>query len=201
MPGKKRKFKVKVRKYEFTTLSVGSVKLEVLQLVSEEEIEEPASTPLDALISVVERLSSKEVEHVFEAEVSDGTRHIIGGLPSGEGRLMLFPRPVRLRAVSIVKISDAIEKGMSSSAALIRLPQGSLRTRKIRKEVYVYEGRITTSDDVYLVILDTDLGRRYVRVTPKPIIESLVQHVLTPRGQEEESRVDGHELDAGNNPS
>ncbi len=201
MPGRRRKFKVKVRRYEFTTLRIGNVELEVLQRVSEDEIEELASTPLDALISVVERLSSRESEHVFEVEVSDGTRHIIGGMPSGEERLMLFPRPARLRAVSIVKISDAIEKGMSSSAALIRLPAESLKTRKIRKELYVYEGRVIAPDDVYLIILDTDQGRRYVRVTPKPIVESLVQHVLTPREQEEVSHADGRGEGGDSSPS
>ncbi len=192
---------VVVKWFAKDTLKVRNIEIDVLKVEKSRELKE-AGSPLDVLMNITERLSTQE-KSMFEVTTSGERTSIIGEFPS-EGKTemqMLFPRPARLRRVGVITLKTLLDKGMSNESAAFTLTEDMIKYYKVRDEVYVYEGKVRAPRDVYLLILETDLGRRVLRLAKKPIVERLVQHVLTPPEQEEESHGNEHGQGGDSSPS
>ena len=170
--------KVLVRRFRRDTIDLGGVSLGVLRLVSE-NIERRKGDPVDVLYSIIEKIDRGSVDSLVEVTVSDSRSYIIGEvLEEAEGRpRLLFPRPARLIRAGVVRIG-ALELAGKSSMYVVKGVSAALRS--VGRNVYVYEGIVKSDDkDVYLVVLDTEFGRRIIRVAPGAIVSRLVQHVLS----------------------
>ncbi|MCE4624342.1 MAG: hypothetical protein F7C35_00550 [Desulfurococcales archaeon] len=194
--------KVKVRWFKRARVKVSGVELDVLKPVKEIEREE-VGAPLDVLMRVAEELSTTG-GGTFEVEVEGGVRRVFGEEkapePSDSEVSMLFPRPARLKSIAVVRF-NALEEASEGGVSVFAVKEDKLRFAKVKSELYVYEGRIKAPDDVYLIVLDTDLGRRLVRVPREPIISKLVRPSQPLPGLDGESRSNEHEQGEDNTPS
>lgn len=182
--------KIRVRRYKAEELEVGEVVLGVLRLKGEEE-REASGNPLEVLLSTAEaeaRGRRPDTDY-YEVIVEDGeTRRVLGEGPRYTwGRRLAF-KPERLLRVGIVRrnalnplvsappseeeleeaeLAEKLAGGESVGAYVFKLDD--VEWHDVEGEVYVYEGTLALRDpetsNVALVILETESGRRYLRVS------------------------------------
>ena len=201
----KGKVALEIRRYKYSEIEIQGVRIGVLVLQGSKKVD-ASGDPLEVLMSAVEELGEPSPGELIEIRVSDGRSHIVGewSPPGGEaGVRLLYPRPVRLLAAGVLRVSDIVRRG-ESEGAMFRLGPDVIRLKQLRStKVYVYEGPVIVSGarDAYLLILDTEAGRRIVRLASEPIVEKLVQHVLTPPEQDSGGHSSGRAQGGDSSPS
>ena len=193
MAKKSQKVKVQIKWYKTVTVEYRGVKVDLLDLVSSYESEE-AGNPLDILLNIVERLARKADGDYFEVIVQDGSREIMGESPRYTGKRSLFLYPVKIKRLAVVKYKDLkpADNNSGGEADVFSIKEEDIKWRRFRKEYYVYEGKIEAGDEVYLIIIDTEAGRRIIRTPTKHIILTALRSSQPPPRQETESRKNGH---------
>ena len=173
------KVKITIRRFKATQVDVGAVRIGALKLDSVEVYEEKikkGQDPLEVVLRYVERGTG---QHDFVEIIADtGTSTIIVGEGRGPGRKRLSFRPERLVRVGIVRRSalkplTEVEEDLADvgepSVGAYRFMLDEAEWHDVDGDVYIYEGNIEVSGapggDVALLILETEGGRRYVRLS------------------------------------
>ncbi len=188
----KQKVKVKIKWYNTVTVSLGKVKIDLLEVASQYESEEVGS-PIDVLLNIVERSSRKSEGDYFEVRVSDGIIEVMGESPKYNGRRSLFPYPVRVKRIGIVRFKDLqpAEQKEGEEPDVFVIDENKVKWRRFKKEYYIYEGKVEADEDTYLLIIDTEAGRRIVRVPSRQIILSSLRSSQPLPQRVEESHQNG----------
>ncbi len=171
---------LELRFYRPTRLQLGSVELEVLELVRREPLKLEAVNPGDAvekvydiLVNVVERYRNDPETYVVEVTARLKTGEIAAATltkkhsTTSASTVMLYPRPVRLKRIGVMDKT------------------GKTKWYEIEKEVYVFHGRFIASADVELIILDTEEGLRTITVRE---VEDLKLEQAEAKKQEQTTR-------------
>lgn len=163
MPARKAVLKVKV--FKPTELTVGPVRLKVLELV-DEKWEEVKVSSKGQLLSRLYDLASQQtyavkrsIEEGYVVAAAEGVGMTV---TDGEGvikgaRRLLWPFPAKLIAVGVARA------GMLASPEAATVDELEWYRVEGDGEYYVFEGDVEAADDdVVLVILRTEAGDRYI---------------------------------------
>lgn len=172
------RFRLTIKVYDSETIDLGGVRLSVLRL-RERVASEESGDKVDAVLRAVERESRKPRGSYFEVEAEEGEHRIImGESPRYPGSRMLFPRPARLLRVGVLRAGDLASRRSDGGGAA--LPADRISWHEPPGEFYVYESKVEAPGDVLLLIIDTDLGRRYLRLQRA----STLRQSSRPRGRQ-----------------
>lgn len=163
MPARKAVLKVKV--FKPAELTVGPVRLKVLELV-DEKWEEVKVSSKGQLLSRLYDLASQQtyavkrsIEEGYVVAAAEGVGMTV---TDGEGvikgaRRLLWPFPAKLIAVGVARA------GMLASPEAATVDELEWYRVEGDGEYYVFEGDVEAADDdVVLVILRTEAGDRYI---------------------------------------
>ncbi len=147
--------------YSPEVLKVRGIKLGVLKRVKEDWKEKALRSrqgPLDALLNYATRLSrDKELRDLGYVEVTVEAPGLVvthGDRPNYEWSEMLFPSPSKLIRIGIVRKKE-------TDSGKFQVESKDIKWIDVAsKDVYVFEGFCEAPEDVLLVILDTEKGRR-----------------------------------------
>ncbi len=178
-------FTVRVRGFTSDTLKLGSVKLGVLRLVEERSWRD-SGDPLEALAAVADAYRGRH--SYVEIEVSGLEEEprvvVLGVSPSYEGRKPLFPRPARLLRVGILRESTVRTRGFDERGYAELKVEEDIQWFKVRGKVYVFEGLVEAEPDVVYIVVDTEYGRRWVRVYHRLTLRPASQRAETQAPQD-----------------
>ncbi len=168
----KTRVKVRVVWFAYEKKSLGPVTMGLLRPVDVYETEE-VGNPVEVMLSVTEAISRRGKGDYVEVRVEGaGVVEVMGESPRYRAQRLLFPRPVRLRRLGVVRAGKA-RPAEGSGYAVIRLED--VEWINLDGEYYVYEGTLQASDDVLAVYLDTEEGPR---ILFNPAYERRLKDVL-----------------------
>lgn len=163
MPARKAVLKVKV--FKPAELTVGPVRLKVLELI-DEKWEEVKVSSKGQLLSRLYDLASQQTyavkRSIEEGYVVAAAEGVGVTVTDGEGaikgaRRLFWPFPAKLIAVGVARA------GMLASPEAATVDELEWYRVEGDKEYYVFEGDVEAADDdVVLVILRTEAGDRYI---------------------------------------
>ncbi|MCE4606539.1 MAG: hypothetical protein F7B59_04310 [Desulfurococcales archaeon] len=147
--------------YSPEVLEVKGIRLGVLKRVKEDWKEKALRSrqgPLDALLGYATRLSKdRELRDLGYVEVTVEAPGLVvthGDKPNYDWSEMLFPSPSKLIKIGIVRKKD-------SESGKFQVDSGHIKWVDVASEdAYIFEGFCEAPEDVLLVILDTEKGRR-----------------------------------------
>ncbi len=178
--------------------------IEVLEKKGEREIEEEGD-PIDALLKTVENLIG-ESEGFFEVRVETSeSSEIMGEIAKTADKArpkLLFQRPERLLRAAIVEYTDLQHE--PSGASLYTLNLGKLKWKRPKRQLYIFEGKVSAPPTVYMLIIETDRGRRFIRLAREDIPPIVSSTTSTSQPQTEppgESHGNGSGEGGDNSPS
>lgn len=153
---------LKIRRFTRDSLSFRDLRINVLRLREVEE-RQVSGDPLDAALGILEEESKASGSGYVVVEVQSPRGRSLMGEVLGESRgSLLFPKPSRLRRVGVVRVnvlSSRIESG------IVKLRDSDVEWFNVEGEdVYVFDSPVEAPEDIAYVIVDTEDGRRYVRV-------------------------------------
>ncbi|MFN4046552.1 MAG: hypothetical protein ACK4H7_04350 [Acidilobaceae archaeon] len=153
---------LKIRRFTRDSLSFRDLRINVLRLREVEE-RQVSGDPLDAALGILEEESKASGPGYVVVEVQSPRGRSLMGEVLGESRgSLLFPKPSRLRRVGVVRVnvlSSRIESG------IVKLRDSDVEWFNVEGEdVYVFDSPVEAPEDIAYVIVDTEDGRRYVRV-------------------------------------
>jgi len=200
-----RTVKLHIVEYRKSEWNIGAnTTIEVLEKEGEREIVEKGD-PIDALLRTVENLIG-ESEGFFEVRVETGeTSEIMGEIAKAADKAkpkLLFQRPERLLRAAIVEYTDLQHE--PAGASLYTLDLGKLKWRKPKRQLYIFEGEVSAPPNVYMLIIDTDRGRRFIRLAREdipPIVSSTTSTSQPQSGLPGESHGNGSGEGGDNSPS
>ncbi len=153
---------LKIHRFARDSLNFGSLKIHVLRLKEVEE-RQVSGDPLDAALGILERESRASGPGYVMVEVqSPGSRSFMGEVLGESRGSLLFPKPSKLKRVGIVRVdvlSSRIESG------IVKLRDSDIEWFNVEGEdVYVYDSPVEAPEEIAYIVVDTEDGRRYVRV-------------------------------------
>jgi len=183
-------FTVRVRGFKVGDLAVGPVKIEVLK-VAEERSWKESGDPLEAMAAVADAYRGKHDYVEIEVSGLEGEPRVVllGVSPQYRGKKPLFPRPARLYRLGVLREATVRRGGFDEKGYAELKVDGDLEWYNIGGEVYVFEGAVEAEPDVVYIVVDTEYGRRWVRVYPKIILRQASQQA---EKQEPQAHPDEH---------
>jgi hypothetical protein len=151
---------VKIRIFDNDVLDLPELKLGVLKLL-EERVLEASGDPIDVLMRISEEESRSKKGSYIEIEVKSlSATYILGESPRYKWRRKLTFKPERLLRVGI------LQKKPDKPISMMSFKLNDVKWYEVPRDerIYVFEGNIDLkTDDVFLIILDTEEGRSYIR--------------------------------------
>lgn len=148
----------KVRRFVADFATIGEIRLMVYRL-KEEKIITESGDPVEKMVAILEREEKGQSDYVVVEHV-EGPRAFGESLSKERaGRLLLFPKVVRLKRLAVIRSDDLVE-----SEGMLRLKEGALRWIDVGEDVYVYDATIEAPEGVVAVFLETEEGKRIVRL-------------------------------------
>ncbi len=169
-------FTVRVRIFRAEMARLGPLKLEALRVVEEKTWRE-SGDPLETLAAVADAHRGKAGYVEIEVLGLDKEPRVVvlGVSPQYEGRKPLFPRPARLLRIGVLRESVVRARGFDEKGyAEIRV-EDDIEWVNVDSKLYVFEGVVEAEQDVMYVIVDTEYGRKWVRVYPRLILRQASQ--------------------------
>lgn len=148
----------RVRRFNRDTIAIGEVKLGVYRMV-EEKIVTESGDPVERMVAILEREEKMPGDYVVVQHIESS--RVFGESLSKERRsgLLLFPTMTRLKRLAIIRAEDLAE-----AEGAYRLKEGALSWIDIAEDVYVYDASVEAPENVVAIILETENGRRMIRL-------------------------------------
>ncbi|MCC6044553.1 MAG: hypothetical protein LM584_04605 [Desulfurococcaceae archaeon] len=153
---------IKIRRFTRETITVADVRLSVLKLV-EEEGRQVYGDPLEAVARILEEEPRNQDLDYVVVEVQDqNSKRIIGEGFKRRGGILLYPKPVQLKRVGIVRAQTLKPTG---ETGYYRFREEEIEWYNIEDEkVYVYDLAVEAPQDIVFLVVETSDGRSIARI-------------------------------------
>ncbi|MDP8003879.1 MAG: hypothetical protein ACP5I6_00145 [Caldisphaera sp.] len=188
------KLKITVNWFKREILDLKDLSFEIMKIIDTEEMESKGD-PLNTLYKIGEEKNKKRKSEFFIVTIESlETKYVLADGIKDRNTRLLYNLPSKLLRVGIIRK----DKFKASNEAYFVLKDNDIEWTDITDDIYIYDGPLKASDDIELVILETDRDRRIIKTQHLSILKLSFQ---TPVQQDQLSSDNENASDVNNSLS